>query len=53
MDARAKKTIKKLSDFGQKVVKDIHNDVDPMVMIPSRSLSNVHFDEKYKPTKKD
>jgi DNA topoisomerase VI subunit A len=46
MDARAKKTVKKLVDLGQIVVKDINRDVDPMLLIPSRSLSNVSFDEK-------
>jgi DNA topoisomerase-6 subunit A len=46
MDARAKKTMKKLAELGQVVVRDITGDVDPALMIPSRSLSNVSFDEK-------
>jgi DNA topoisomerase-6 subunit A len=46
MDTRAKKTTKKLVDLAQQVVTDIQNKTDPLVEIPSRSLSNVSFDEK-------
>lgn len=45
-DARAKKTLKKLGDLGQGVVKTVLKGVDPSLEIPSRSLSNVSFDEK-------
>jgi DNA topoisomerase-6 subunit A len=46
MDSRAKKTHKKLVELGRKVVSDVQREVDPMIEIPSRSLSNVNFDEK-------
>jgi DNA topoisomerase VI subunit A len=46
MDARAKKTLKKLADLGQGVVKSVLAEKDPSVEIPSRALSNVSFDEK-------
>jgi DNA topoisomerase-6 subunit A len=46
LDARARKTMKKLVELGQGVVRDVNGDVDPALMIPSRSLSNVSFDEK-------
>jgi DNA topoisomerase-6 subunit A len=46
MDAKAKKTHKKLVALGKAVVKDIREDVDPVMEIPSRSLGNVTFNEK-------
>ncbi len=45
-DARAKKTLKKLGELAQGVVKTVLKGVDPSLEIPSRSLSNVSFDEK-------
>jgi DNA topoisomerase-6 subunit A len=46
LDARAKKTLKKLGDLAQVVVKSVMKGIDPFLEIPSRSLSNVSFDEK-------
>lgn len=45
MDAKAKKTHKKLVELGKLVVKDIAASVDPALEIPSRSLGNVSFNE--------
>jgi len=46
MDARGKKTVKRLADLASMVVRDIQASKDPAVEIPNRSLSNVSFDEK-------
>jgi DNA topoisomerase VI subunit A len=46
MDARAKKTLKKLQELGHGVVRSVLAEKDPSVEIPNRSLSNVSFDEK-------
>lgn len=46
IDPRAKKTLKRLHDLAQAVVRDVLADKDPTLEIPSRSLSNVSFDEK-------
>ena len=46
MDNRDKKTLRKLVGLAEGVVRDVHADKDPVLDIPSRSLSNVTFDEK-------
>jgi DNA topoisomerase VI subunit A len=46
LNAKAKKTHKKLVDLGKTTVKEIGDEVDPQVSIPIRSLSNVSFNEK-------
>ncbi len=46
MDAISRKTHKKLVNLAKGVVSSIHDEIDPLVEIPIRSLSNVTFDEK-------
>ena len=46
MDANSRKTYKKLVNLGKRVVDNIHQEIDPEVAIPIRSLSNVTFDEE-------
>jgi len=48
MDARAKKTNEKLVKLARAVLGDINKGENPSVEVPSRTLSNVHYDEKKK-----
>ncbi|MBD3311947.1 DNA topoisomerase IV subunit A [archaeon] len=46
MSKRNKKLLENLENIGNKVIKDFEKNKNPTIKIPSRTLSNVYFDEK-------
>src|SRR5437016_7987555 len=48
MDARAKKTNDKLVRLAKDVLADVNKGKNPDIEVPTRALSNVHYDERKK-----